>query len=127
MFSTWYGLYGNFKDLPRGTAKNKVLRDKLFNIVKNPKYDGHQCGIASKFYKAFDKETSGGAVNNEFMSKQKLGEELHKAITGIFEKRKEHSFLYTIFGVLIYRLHSTYIDFDKKIIRKILNIKLVIM
>ena len=127
MFSKWYGLYGNFKDLPRGTAKNKVLRDKLFNIVKNPKYDGHQCGIASKFYKAFDKETSGGAVNNEFMSKQELGEELQKTITGIFEKQEEHSFLYAIFGVLIYRLHNTYIDFDKKIIRKILNIKLVIM
>ena len=34
--------YGNFKDFPRGTASDKVLRDKAFNIVKNPKYDGYQ-------------------------------------------------------------------------------------
>ena len=30
--------YGNFKDLPRKTASDKVLFDKAFNIVKNPKY-----------------------------------------------------------------------------------------
>ena len=27
--------YGDFKDLPRGTAADKVLRDKAFNIAKN--------------------------------------------------------------------------------------------
>ena len=26
--------YGNFKDLAKGTAADKVLRDKAFNIVK---------------------------------------------------------------------------------------------
>ena len=31
--------YGDFKDSKR-TASDKVLRDKLFNIAKNPKYDG---------------------------------------------------------------------------------------
>ena len=30
--------YGNFKDLPRKTASDKVLVDKAFNIAKNPKY-----------------------------------------------------------------------------------------
>ena len=30
--------YGNFKDLPRKTASDKVLLDKAFNIAKNPKY-----------------------------------------------------------------------------------------
>ena len=33
--------YGDFKDLNRRTAADKVLRDKVFNIAKNPKYDGH--------------------------------------------------------------------------------------
>ena len=33
--------YGDFKDLNRRTAADKVLRDKAFNIAKNPKYDGH--------------------------------------------------------------------------------------
>ena len=32
----------NFKDLTRRTAFEKFLRDKAFNIVKNPKYDEYQ-------------------------------------------------------------------------------------
>ena len=49
MFSTWYG-YEGFKDLNRGTASDKVLRDKAFNIAKNPKYNGYQKGLASIVY-----------------------------------------------------------------------------
>ena len=30
---------GDFKDLARGTASDKILCDKAFNIAKNPKYD----------------------------------------------------------------------------------------
>ena len=33
--------YGNFKDLPRNTVSDKLLRDKAFNIAKNLKYDGY--------------------------------------------------------------------------------------
>ena len=43
--------YGDFKDLERRTASDKFLRDKAFNITKNPKYDGYQRGLASKVYK----------------------------------------------------------------------------
>ena len=32
--------YGDFKDLKRRTGSDNVLRDKAFNVVKNPKYDG---------------------------------------------------------------------------------------
>ena len=39
--------FKDFKDLPRRTASGKVLRDKAFNIAKNPKYNGYQCGLAS--------------------------------------------------------------------------------
>ena len=42
--------YGDFKDLARRTASDKVLRDKAFNIAKNPKYDGYQRGLASMVY-----------------------------------------------------------------------------
>ena len=31
--------YGDFKDLTTRTASDKILRDKVFNIAKNPKYD----------------------------------------------------------------------------------------
>ena len=36
---------GDFKDLGKRTASDKVLRDKAFNIAKNPKYDGYQRGL----------------------------------------------------------------------------------
>ena len=39
--------YGDFKDLARKTASDKVSRDKAFNIAKILKYDGYQRGLAS--------------------------------------------------------------------------------
>ena len=47
--------YGEFKYLKRRTYSDNVLRDKAFNIAKNPKYDGYQRGLASMVYKCFDK------------------------------------------------------------------------
>ena len=38
--------YGDFKDIPRRTASDKVLCEKAFNIAKYHKYDGNQCGLA---------------------------------------------------------------------------------
>ena len=57
--------YGDFKDLPRRTASVKVLRDKAFNIAKNPENDGYQHGIASIVYKFIDEKTSSCAIKNE--------------------------------------------------------------
>ena len=45
--------YRNCKDLARRTASDIVLREKAFNIAKNPKYDGYQRGMASMVYKFF--------------------------------------------------------------------------
>ena len=42
--------YGDFKDLKRITIADKALRDKAFNIGKNPKYDRHQRAFAALFY-----------------------------------------------------------------------------
>ena len=42
--------YGDFKDLKRRTASDKILRDRAFNIAKNPKYDGYQRGLPSMVY-----------------------------------------------------------------------------
>ena len=74
--------YGEFKDLPTRAAADKVLRDKAFNIAKNPKYDGYQRGLASMVCKCFDKKTSGGAIKtlSEIVSNQGLAKELHKPI-----------------------------------------------
>ena len=101
--------YGDFKDLARRTASDKVLRDKAFNIAKNPKYDGYQGGLADMVCKFFDKKSAlltdksakGGSVNNEIKQNEQLGEELYKPI---IEKLKKEEFILhfkTIFGVLI--------------------------
>ena len=42
--------YGDFKDLAKRTAADKVLRDKAFNIAKEPKNGGYQRGLASMVY-----------------------------------------------------------------------------
>ena len=80
--------YGDFKDLARRTASDKILKDKAFNIAKNPKYDGYQRGLASMVYKFFDKKSasltdksvSGSGVNIPLEFNEQLAEELHKLI-----------------------------------------------
>ena len=42
--------YEDFKDLKRRTASDKILRDRAFNIAKNPKYDGYQRDLPSMVY-----------------------------------------------------------------------------
>ena len=43
--------YGKSKDLVKRTQSDKVLKNKAFKIASNPKYDGHQRGLASMVYK----------------------------------------------------------------------------
>ena len=49
--------YGDFKDLARRTASDKVLYVKAFNIDKDPKYDRYQRGHASMVYKFLYKDS----------------------------------------------------------------------
>ena len=80
--------YGDFKDLPRKTAADKVLHDETFNIAKNLKYDGYQHLLASVVYKFFDKKTSAGAVESGHMLNQQLAQKLHRPIFRKFGKQK---------------------------------------
>ena len=43
--------YGDFKDLVKIIAADKVLRDRAFKIASDQKYDGYQRGLASMVYK----------------------------------------------------------------------------
>ena len=89
--------YGYFKNLKRRAFSDKVLKDKAFNIAKNPKCDGYQRGLASMVYNFFDKKSKGtGVANNQIKQKLQLAKELHKPIIRNFKKT-----LRTIFGVLI--------------------------
>ena len=103
MFSAWYG---DFKHLARRTACDKALRDKAFNIAKNPKYDGYQRGFASMVYKFFDKKFPGSGVNTDAnksaFNNERLAEELHKPIIKKLRKDLFIQDLETIFGVLIW-------------------------
>ena len=102
--------YGDFKDLAKRTASDKVLRDKAFNIAKNPEYDGYQRGLASMVYNFFYKKSAGSGVttfanesafNNEIKQNLQLAEELHKPIIRNLKKKQFIHHLKTIFGVLI--------------------------
>ena len=91
--------YSDSKDLVKRTQSDKVLRDKAFNIAKNPKYNGYQRGLASMVYNFFDKKSAkGSGISNKENSK--LGNELHKPIIRKFKKRKVYSsFKDNIWGV----------------------------
>ena len=80
--------YGDFKDLSRRTASDKVLRNKAFNIAKNPKYDGYQKELVSMVYKFFHKKQKDSGVNVPLEFNEQLAEELHKPISRKLKKRK---------------------------------------
>ena len=103
--------YSDSKDLTNRTAADKILKNKAFDIAKDPKYDGYQRGLASMVYKFFglkvaspDKKAVGSGVKrvNTKITPQneQLAEELHKPIIRKFKKRKLYStFKDNIWGV----------------------------
>ena len=98
--------YGDFKDLAKRTAADKVLRDKAFKIASDQKYDGYQRGLASMVYKFFDKKSQGSGLpnnnnnNNNNKENMQLADELHKPIIRKLKTRKVHSsFRDNIWGV----------------------------
>ena len=92
---------------------DKVLRDKAYDITSNPEYDGSQRGLASMFYKFFDKKSTAessylqrmGSGFKKLKNTTKsissiLADELHKPIIKKIDKRKEYSqFKDSIWGV----------------------------
>ena len=81
-------------DMAYGDAADNVLRDKAFNIAKNPKYDRYQRDLASMVYKCFDKKTKGGGAplaNKSIPQNEQLAEELHKPIIRKLKKREVYS------------------------------------
>ena len=103
--------YSDSKDLTKRTVGDKILKNKAFDIAKDPKYDGYQRGLASMVYKFFDskvaspdkKSVGSGAkrVNTKITPQnEQLAEELHKPIIRKFKKRKVYStFKDNIWGV----------------------------
>ena len=89
--------YSDSKDLTKRTIADKILKNRAFDIAKDPKYDGYQRGLASMVYKFFDSKVSGSGVKLE---NEQLANELHKPIIRKFDKRKVYStFKDNIWGV----------------------------
>ena len=83
--------YSDSKDLIKRTVADKILKNKAFDIAKDPKYDGYQRGLASTVYKFFDskvaspdkKSKGSGAkhLNTKLIPQnEQSAEELHKPI-----------------------------------------------
>ena len=85
--------YGDFKDLPRRTVSDKMLRDTAFNIAENPKYDGYQRGRDSTVYNFFDKKSAGSGANMHANNENPLDlvEVPHKPIIRKLKKRMVYS------------------------------------
>ena len=94
--------YSDSKDLTKRTVADQILKNKAFDIAKDPKYDGYQRGLASMIYKFFDskvaspdkKSVGSGAkhVNTKITPQsEQLADELHKPIIRKFKKRKVYS------------------------------------
>ena len=91
--------YSDSKDLTKRTVADKILKNKAFDIAKDPKYDGYQRGLASMVYKFFDSKVSGSGANL-ILQNEPLANELHKPIIRKFEKRRVYStFKNNIWGV----------------------------
>ena len=92
--------YGNFKDLTRRTASDKILRDKAFNVAKSPKYDEYERDLLRLFITFLIKRLQVVLI-------KELVEELHKPIINKFEKQKVHwSFIDNICGADVADMHS---------------------
>ena len=86
-----------------------MLRDKAFNIAKDPKFDRYQRGLASMLYKCFYKKTTGSGVtmlaNKSAIKSMPQNENYPKNFIKPLLKnsRKEKCIQHskTIFGVLI--------------------------
>ena len=82
--------YSDSKDLTKRTVAEKILKNKAFDIAKDPKYDGYLRGLASMVYKFFDSKVSGSGAKL-IPENEQLANELHKPIIRKFEKRKVYS------------------------------------
>ena len=91
--------YGKSKDLAKRTQSDKVLRDKAFRIVNDPKYDGCQRGLASMVYNFLTRSL----MEVVLLMNQIINLQMN-FINRLFENLRDKRFIHlleTIFGVFI--------------------------
>ena len=62
--------YSDSNDLAKRTISDKFLKDRAYEIARNPKHDGYPRGLVSMVYKFFDKKTGSGASVNEDLAQE---------------------------------------------------------
>ena len=82
--------YSDSKDLTKRTVADKNLKNRAFDIAKDPKYDGYQRGLAYMVYKFFDSKVSASGAKL-ISENEQLANELHQPIIRKFEKSKVYS------------------------------------
>ena len=78
--------YNKSKNWAKWAQSDKVLRDKAFEIISDPKYDDSQRGLVSMVYKFFDKKSNESDIVNE--PNYQLANEFHKTMIQKFNKKK---------------------------------------
>ena len=57
-------VYAEYKDFSKITESYRVLKDKVFKIASNPKYDGYESRLASMVYETFHKKSTGSGIKS---------------------------------------------------------------
>ena len=96
--------YVVFKDLPRRIASDKVLPDKAFNIIKNPKYYGYQRGLPSIVYSFLGKKSSGSAAKTKLCHTKNQQKNYANQLLENLTNEKYIHLLWIMFGVLILQI-----------------------
>ena len=92
--------YSDSKDLTKRTISDKILKDRVYKIARNRKYD--ESVLASMFHHLFDKKTGLGVSVDE-----QLAKELHKAVIKKFKRRRVYArFRYNIWAADLVEMGS---------------------
>ena len=75
--------YSDSKDLTKITISDKILKERAYEIARNPKYGRYQRALANIVYKFFDTKTGAGVSVNEPLAKK-----LHKPVIKKLKRRK---------------------------------------
>ena len=70
------------------------MKNRVYEIALNPKYDWYQGGLASMFYKTSDKRTGSGAratSKSRANVNELLAQELHKLVIKKFKRKKVYA------------------------------------
>ena len=61
-------MYADSKYLAKRNVSDKVSKDRAYQIVLNPQYDGYERGLSNMVYNCFDKKTGLGANVNKVLA-----------------------------------------------------------